>query len=33
MPDEVVPYKLLPPALEAVKEAARSRILLFSKAD
>jgi fructose-bisphosphate aldolase class II len=31
-PEEVVPYKVLPPALEAVKEAAVSRISLFSEA-
>ena len=30
MPGEVVPYKLLPPAFEAVKAVAASRIALFS---
>lgn len=29
-PDEVVPYKILPFAVEAVKQVARSRLLLFN---
>jgi fructose-bisphosphate aldolase, class II len=30
-PDEVAPYKILPGALEAVKEVARSRLQLFNR--
>lgn len=30
-PDEVVPYKILPPVVEAVKEVARSRLTLFNQ--
>ena len=29
-PDEVVPYRILPPAVEAVKQVARSRLQLFN---
>jgi ketose-bisphosphate aldolase len=29
-PDEVVPYKILPPALDAVKQVVRSRLKLFN---
>ena len=29
-PNEVVPYKILPFALESVEEVARSRLVLFS---
>jgi fructose-bisphosphate aldolase class II len=31
MPDEVVPYKLLPPVLNAIKNVAASRIALFNQ--
>ena len=30
-PDEVVPYKILPPALEAAKQVVSSRSRLFSR--
>jgi fructose-bisphosphate aldolase class II len=29
-PEEVVPYKILPPAVEAVKEVVASRLRLFN---
>ena len=29
-PDEVVPYKILPPVVESVREVVRSRLRLFS---
>ena len=29
-PDEVVPYKILPPVVDAVKQAAASRLMLFN---
>jgi fructose-bisphosphate aldolase class II len=32
-PDEVVPYKLLPPVVESVQEVVKSRLRLFSKAE
>ena len=32
MPDEVVPYKILPVALNAIKDVAASRIALFNQA-
>ena len=32
-PDEVVPYKILPFALESVKQVARSRLRLFKQSD
>jgi fructose-bisphosphate aldolase class II len=31
-PDEVVPYKILPFALESVEQAVRSRLALFNTA-
>jgi fructose-bisphosphate aldolase class II len=31
-PDQVVPYKLLPSAVDAMKQVIRSRLLLFSGA-
>ncbi len=31
MPDEVVPYKILPPAVEAVKQVVLSRLRLFNE--
>ena len=32
-PDEVVPYKILPPVVESVREVVKSRLRLFSHAE